>query len=87
MFDKKRLQINKEEKKKLFTHINEWIVNNNGRPYNYKVIDVVFRTAGIGSLGLKRYLFLLKSTNIKEKYLLVDMKQSHPSFIGTLLKK
>jgi uncharacterized protein (DUF2252 family) len=77
--DEKHLAIAKAEKKELCAHMNEWIVSNSGRPYNYEVMDVVFRVAGLGSLGLKRYLFLLKSTNLKEKYLLMDMKQSRHS--------
>ena len=60
-------------------HISEWIKVSSDGPYNYKVKDAVFRLAGTGSLGVKRYLFLLKSTNTKGKYLLVDMKQSFPS--------
>jgi uncharacterized protein (DUF2252 family) len=83
---KKHLQLDKTEKKELVAHINEWIINNSGRPYNYEVQDVVFRVAGLGSLGLKRYLFLLKSTNVKEKYLLVDMKQSRSSSLLPFLK-
>lgn len=83
---KKQLPLDKEEKKKLCEHLNEWVINNSGRPYNYKVKDVVFRTPGLGSLGLKRYLFLLKSTNVKEKYLLVDMKQSRSSSLLPYVK-
>jgi len=84
--DDKRLPLNKEEKKELFKHMNDWIINNSGRPYNYEVVDVVFRIAGLGSLGLKRYLFLLKSTNLKEKYLFVDMKQSRVSSLAPFIK-
>lgn len=66
----------------LFDHLNEWVENNSGRPYNYEVVDAVFRIAGTGSLGLKRYLLLLKSTNLKEQYLVVDMKQSRASSLA-----
>jgi len=45
----------------------------------------VFRLAGTGSIGLKRYLFLLKSTNTKNKYLLLDMKQARPSSVQPYL--
>lgn len=70
----------------MFSHINDWIENHTDSPYNYEVIDAVFRVAGLGSMGLKRYLFLLKSTNLKEKYLLVDMKQSKNSTLQPFLK-
>ncbi len=44
-------------------------------------MDCVFRIAGTGSIGVKRYLFLLRSLNIKNKYLLLDMKQAMPSSV------
>ena len=74
--DEKHFKIEKSLRKRLKAHMNEWIITSNDGPYNYKVKDVVFRLAGTGSIGVKRYLFLLKSTNTKNKYLLVDMKQS-----------
>jgi uncharacterized protein (DUF2252 family) len=66
-------------RKELTAHIQDWIEQGSDSPYNYKVKDAVFRLAGTGSIGVKRYLFLLKSTNTKNKYLFVDMKQSRPS--------
>ena len=84
--NEKYLALEPVEKKELCGHMNEWIINNSGRPYNYEVLDVVFRVAGLGSLGLKRYLFLLKSTNIREKYLLVDMKQARSSSLAPYVK-
>lgn len=77
--DEHHSKIKKTLKKQLIAHIAEWIKTSSDGPYNYKVLDVVFRIAGTGSLGVKRYLFLLKSTNTKGKYLLLDMKQSFPS--------
>jgi uncharacterized protein (DUF2252 family) len=53
--------------------------------HNYKVLDVVFRLAGTGSIGVKRYLFLLKSTDVKGKYLFLDMKQALPSSLKPYL--
>lgn len=83
----KHLRLENSLKKELCEHITNWVVNSSGRPYNYEVVDVVFRIAGLGSLGLKRYLFLLKSTNVNEKYLLVDMKQSRRSSLEKLAAK
>jgi uncharacterized protein (DUF2252 family) len=74
--DERHFKVDKKLRHELIAHINEWIATSSDGPYNYEVISVVFRIAGTGSLGLKRYLFLLKSTNTKNKYLLVDMKQS-----------
>jgi uncharacterized protein (DUF2252 family) len=62
------------------SHIKAWLKHDGDTPYNYKVIDAVFRLAGTGSLGVKRYAILLKSLNeTGEKYLLLDMKQATPS--------
>ena len=66
-------------KRELEHHITQWIIYNHDSPYNYEVIDVVFRLAGTGSVGVKRYAFLLKSIKEKGKYLLVDMKQARAS--------
>ncbi|MEB0280904.1 DUF2252 family protein, partial [Mucilaginibacter sp. 10B2] len=41
--------------------------------------DAAFRVAGTGSVGLKRYMFLLESTRTKKKYILVEMKESRDS--------
>jgi uncharacterized protein (DUF2252 family) len=49
------------------------------------VKDVVFRLAGTGSVGTKRYMFLLENTNKKGKYLIIDMKQSQPSALDGYL--
>jgi uncharacterized protein (DUF2252 family) len=75
--DPKHLKLDKDLKKELARHIKHWLKTDEDSPYNYKVIDAVFRLAGTGSIGMKRYAVLLKSSNeIGEKYLLVDMKQS-----------
>jgi len=72
----RHFKIDKFIKQELKEHINTWIKTSNDGPFNYEVMDAVFRLAGTGSIGTKRYLFLLKSTNTKGKYLMVDMKQS-----------
>jgi uncharacterized protein (DUF2252 family) len=77
--DERHFKVDKKLKSELKVHIQEWIATSSDGPYNYKVISMVFRLAGTGSLGVKRYLFLLKSTNTKNKYLFVDMKQALPS--------
>ncbi|MDB5088006.1 MAG: hypothetical protein JWR09_2000 [Mucilaginibacter sp.] len=77
-----QLKIPKNLRLVLMDHVQQWIEKSSDSPYNYKVKDAVFRLAGTGSIGVKRYLFLLKSTNTKNKYLLVDMKQSRPSSLS-----
>ena len=53
---------------------------------DFKVLDCVFRLAGTGSVGVKRYLFLLKNQDKKGKYLLLDMKQALPSSLKPYVK-
>jgi uncharacterized protein (DUF2252 family) len=81
----KHYEITKKDKKELMAAIQEWIRTHNESPYNYKVMDAVFRIAGTGSVGLMRYAFLLKSKNKKEKYLLIDMKEVRKSSVAPYL--
>lgn len=80
--DERHFKVDKKLRSELSAHINDWIGTSNDSPYNYEVKGCVFRLAGTGSIGVKRYLFLLKSTNTKNKYLLLDMKQSRPSSVA-----
>jgi len=82
----KQFELDKPLKKQLAKHINEWITTSSDGPYNYEVINSVFRLAGTGSIGVKRYLFLLKSLNTKNKYLFLDMKQARPSSLQPYVK-
>ncbi len=50
-----------------------------------KVKDVVFRIAGTGSLGVKRYAVLVKDLR-EEKWRLLDLKQSLSSSLSPYLK-
>jgi uncharacterized protein (DUF2252 family) len=76
------LSVNKALKKELAGHIDEWINTGKAASFEFKVTDVTFRLAGTGSIGVKRYLFLLKSQNTKNKYLLLDMKQARASSVA-----
>ncbi|TDO23941.1 DUF2252 domain-containing protein [Pedobacter duraquae] len=79
LHDERHFKIHKPLKEALIEHMEHWIAESNESPYNYKVKDAVFRLAGTGSIGVKRYLFLLKSKIEKDNYLIIDMKQSFPS--------
>jgi uncharacterized protein (DUF2252 family) len=82
MDHQKHFALDKERRDKIFDHVTEWLKNDDRSPYNYKVIDAVFRMAGTGSLGLNRYVILMKSLNqTGEKYILIDMKQASPSSV------
>jgi uncharacterized protein (DUF2252 family) len=79
----KHFLIEEQLKEELYRHINDWLKIDDNSPYNYKVIDGVFRLAGTGSVGLERYAFLLKSLNETGfKYMLLDMKEASPSSLA-----
>ena len=85
--DPHHIELDKIVKHELMSHVMEWLKHDGASPYNYKVIDAVFRLAGTGSLGVKRYAILLKSLNeIGEKYLLLDMKQAMPSCLQPFIQ-
>jgi uncharacterized protein (DUF2252 family) len=77
--DERHFKIDKKLRAELIAHLTGWINQSTDSPNRYKVKSCVFRLAGTGSIGVKRYLFLLKSTNVRNQYLLIDMKQSMPS--------
>ena len=79
----KHFRINDELKGQLFQHVDAWLKTDENSPYNYKVVDGVFRLAGTGSVGLERFAFLLKSLNKNGfKYILLDMKEATNSSLA-----
>jgi uncharacterized protein (DUF2252 family) len=77
--NKRHLEIEKDLKEELIHQVPAWLKYNNELPDNYNVMDAIFRIAGTGSVGLKRYCLLLQNRNKLEDYLLLDMKQAMPS--------
>lgn len=78
LIDKKRMfAIDKELKKELVAFISNQPALL--QKENFKVLDAAFRIAGTGSIGVKRYVFLLQSTLNTKKFFLLDMKQAKPS--------
>jgi uncharacterized protein (DUF2252 family) len=70
----------------LLAHLDNWLKNDENSPYNYRAIDVIFRVAGTGSVGLNRFTFLLKTLNKNgDKYFLLDMKQAAGSSLMPFL--
>ena len=85
--DKLRLKIDllrlfpldKSLRKQLMSHVQTWL-DRQPRLFNhFRVLDAAARVAGTGSLGLKRYCFLVRSGDDPKKHLLIDMKQAAPS--------
>ncbi len=74
--DPRHHELDSFTKRELMHHLTEWIIYSKDGPYNYEVRDVAFRVAGTGSVGQRRYMFLLQSLLDDKDYLLVDMKQA-----------
>lgn len=77
--NKTYFKVAKELRSQLKLRVAKWIKDDPAWPNNYVVKDVVFRVAGMGSVGVKRYMFLLQSTKDKKKYIIVEMKQARSS--------
>jgi uncharacterized protein (DUF2252 family) len=76
--NKRHFSLESSLKDRLMPHVKEWITRQDSKLQHYQVADAAFRVAGTGSLGVKRYVFLLQ----KEKnFLLLDMKESRPSSV------
>ena len=78
---KKQEKLDRDLRKEIIANLNKWIKFKDECPYHYEVIDVAFRIAGTGSLGLKRYVALLRGTHDRDDYLLLDMKVARTSSI------
>ena len=77
--NKTYFKVAKDIRSQLKLRVAKWIKDDPAWPNNYVVKDVVFRVAGLGSVGLKRYMFLLQSTKDKKKFIIVEMKQARSS--------
>jgi uncharacterized protein (DUF2252 family) len=73
-------------KQELIDYITRWITNDDNSPYNFEVVDAAFRIAGTGSVGVRRYVFLLRSTRDDSEYFMLDMKQATPSSLLPYIK-
>ncbi|HTD42116.1 MAG TPA: DUF2252 family protein [Mucilaginibacter sp.] len=72
-------------KKEMIQFIDHWLETSVIAEHDFKVVDCVFRIAGTGSIGVKRYMFLLESQDAKNKFLLLDMKQAMSSSVQPYL--
>jgi uncharacterized protein (DUF2252 family) len=82
----KQLIIDKDLKKLLIAEFERWMKSNNQPPNDYKVLDARFRLAGTGSMGIKRYVFLIQKKSDPGKYMLIDMKQATPSSLQPYIR-
>ncbi len=66
--------LDKKLKKELYDHIRQWTKEHKYLP-GFHCIDIAFRIAGTGSIGINRYCFLFRHLEKTKKYLLLDMKE------------
>lgn len=71
--------IDKELRKTLMAHVTQWLQCHPLTKARYTVVDACFRVAGTGSLGVRRYVFLLRNIEEPERHLLIDMKEADAS--------
>jgi len=71
--------LEKSLRKELATHLVGWMSDDSLLRKQQEVVDVAFRIAGTGSLGVQRYVFLVRQMKNPDKYLLIDMKKAMPS--------
>lgn len=71
--------LEKSLRKALMAHLSQMLHQYPLLKGRFQVADAAFRVAGTGSLGVKRYVFLLKNIKDHKKHLMIDMKQAVPS--------
>lgn len=75
-------EIKPKLKKALILHINTWLKNTKTWSNDFIAKDAAFRVAGTGSIGLKRYMFLLQGNKDKDSFLLIELKQETVSSLA-----
>jgi uncharacterized protein (DUF2252 family) len=87
IFNNTRLyNLPRTEKRQLAAHFTKWLKVKKHLPFPFRILDVGFRIAGTGSVGVKRYVFLVQNAFNKKKYALIDMKQEKPTSLQPYLK-
>ena len=76
--DKHALETSERERKQVTTHLERFARGKKHRDF-YRVLDVVDRIAGTGSLGVKRYAVLVEGRGSPDGNFLLDVKQALPS--------
>ncbi|HVW61323.1 MAG TPA: DUF2252 family protein [Puia sp.] len=74
--------LEKTLRKELMAHMQTWIKEEPLLRKRYEAADCAFRIAGTGSLGQKRYVFLIRQGKDAKKHLLIDMKEALPSCLS-----
>lgn len=82
IIENKTLEISKECYREVKANVNDYLSEHYGF---LKIRDILFRVAGTGSLGIKRYAILVEDER-ENKWRLLDLKQAYPSSLSPYLK-
>ena len=86
LIDNRRcFKLKKSRQKELISHLTGWMREDKHHHYPYRILDAAYRIAGTGSIGQKRYVFLIQDLLDPSKYGLLDMKQSKTSSLQPYL--
>jgi uncharacterized protein (DUF2252 family) len=77
--------IDKALRKELMGHVAQWMQHYALLKGRFTVVDACFRVAGTGSLGCRRYVFLVRNKQEPKRHLLIDMKEALPSSLQSFL--
>ena len=66
--------LDKKLKKELHDHIMQWMSVDKHLD-DFRCLDIAFRIAGTGSIGICRYCFIFRHLKKEKSYLLLDMKE------------
>jgi uncharacterized protein (DUF2252 family) len=83
--DEKILKLDREKHERVSQIIFDW-AQTQAKPEFFEVLDVGFRVAGTGSLGLDRYLILVTGKDSPDRNYLLDFKQQPVYILPTFLK-
>ena len=75
--DQRAFTVPASNKKEIIKIVNQWLMAKEG-PRKWKAMDVVFRIAGTGSIGIDRYIVLIQN-NVTQKKIMLDLKRALPS--------
>lgn len=75
-------KLEKKVKKLVMNEVRKWLEKTDLLKNTYLVKDAVFRVAGTGSIGLKRYMLLLQNKKNPDKLLFLDLKQAVKSSLA-----
>lgn len=80
--DGRHLIVAAEDEAALLTAIMQQVSDRSGDPDYFRPVDAARRVAGLGSIGLPRYLVLVEGRGSPDRNVLLDVKPAHPSVIA-----